>query len=189
MRSLPPLPLMIGCLILLAGLPAASALPVVLHPLIPSPDTGPYQDEIFFEMANETIYSLSDQPIPNGTSLLSLMTTQIQLSRMRISPDRHPEARQITIFLFYTARAGKTYADAMSLASKPYSPVYEDPSVLNDAREYESAARSTWKKIAYLYPGYTPYRLTSAPQPSSANEAEDFRWRNNPFTGDENRIR
>ncbi len=147
-----------------------------MFPLKPSPATGPYQDAEFLDIANETIYGLSDQTVPNGTLLRELQTTQQQLAKMSISPELYPRARKINAYLYYTSKAGDEFSDAMSLASKPYSPAYNDDSVLNDAKQYQTASQVIWNQIAYLYPGVIPYRLETATKPFSPNEDPNFKW-------------
>ena len=154
----------------------AAALPTVMFPLKPSPDTGPYQDSEFLEMTNETIYSLSDQTIPNDTALLDLQTTQQKLAKMSISQQLYPTAKQINAYLYYTAKAGNEYADAMSFYSKPYSPVYKDESQISEARQYQAASQVIWNQIQNLYPGVTPYRLETSTKPFSVNEDPNFKW-------------
>lgn len=154
----------------------ASCLPMVASPLKPSPDTGPYQDNEFLELANDTIYGLSNQTMPNGTALLDLLTIQQKLAKMSISPELYPTAKQINAYLYYTAKAGNKYADAMSFYSKPYSPVYEDESLISEARVYQAASQTIWKRIQDLYPGVTPYRLETSKKPFSVNEDPYFKW-------------
>ncbi len=154
----------------------AAALPTVMFPLKPSPATGPYQDAVFLDIANETIYGLSNQAIPNGTTLLELQTTQQQLAKMSISPDLYPRARQINAYLYYTSKAGGEYSDAMNLAGKPYSPAYKDNSVLSEARQYQAASQVIWNQIKDLYPGVTPYRLETVTGAYSPNEDPNFKW-------------
>ena len=158
----------------------AASLPMVIFPLKPSPETGPYQDEEFLELANETIYGLSNQTIPNGTALRELQTTQQVLAKMSISPDLYPTAANINEYLYYTARAGYEYADALSFYSKPYSPVYNDESQISEAKQYQEASRIIWNQIQDRYPGVAPYRLEYATIPFSTNENPNFEW---PYGG------
>jgi len=168
--------LLIALIIIAIGTIHAAALPTIMFPLKPSPATGPYQDAVFLDIANETIYGLSNQAIPNGTTLLELQTTQQQLAKMSISPDLYPRARQINAYLYYTSKAGDEYSDAMNLASKPYSPAYKDNSVLNEARQYQTASQVIWNQIKDLYPGVTPYRLETVTGAFSPNEDPNFKW-------------
>ena len=167
---------LIGIIIICAFTVHAASLPMITFPLKPSPGAGPYQDEEFLELANDTIYSLSNQTIPNGTALLDLQTTQQKLSKMNISPKLYPTATQINAYLYYTAKAGNTYSDVMSFYSKPYSPVYQDESLTSEAREYQAASQTIWNRIQDLYPGVTPYRLETTKKPFSVNEDPDFKW-------------
>lgn len=164
------------------------ALPTVMFPLKPSPQTGPYQDAEFLTIANETIYGLSNQTIPNGTMLREFQTNQQKLAKMNISPDLYPRARQINAYLYYTSKAGDAYSDAMSLASKPYSPEYTDSSITAEAKEYQIASQVIWNQIKDLYPDVTPYRLETSQQPYSPNEDPSFKWPYDPkqpyVTGD-----
>ncbi len=138
----------------------AASLPVVTFPLKPSPDTGPYQDEEFLEEASAIIYGLSNQTIPNGTTLLDLLTMQQKLARMNISPDLYPKAKQINAYLYYTAKAGNKNADAMTLTTAPWSPVYHDVSQLSEGATYQAASQVIWNQIKYLYPDVIPYTLS-----------------------------
>jgi len=160
----------------------AAALPTVMFPLKPSPATGPYQDAEFLDIANETIYGLSNQTIPNGTHLRELQTTQQQLAKMNISPELYPRARQINAYLYYTSKAGDEYSDAMNLAGKPYSPAYKDNSVLSEARQYQTASQVIWNQIKDLYPGVTPYRLETVTGAFSPNEDPNFKWPYDPVS-------
>lgn len=153
-----------------------ASLPMVTFPLKPSPATGPFQDEEFLELANDTVYGLSNQTIPNGTALLDLQTTQQKLSKMNISLELYQTATQINAYLYYTAKARDTYSDAMSFYSKPYSPVYQDAALISEAREYQAASQIMWNRIQDLYPGVIPYRLETSTKPFSVNEDPDFKW-------------
>ncbi|PKL60921.1 MAG: hypothetical protein CVV33_00220 [Methanomicrobiales archaeon HGW-Methanomicrobiales-4] len=128
----------------------ATSLPMVTFPLKPSPEAGPYQDEEFLEEVNETIYGLSNQTIPNGTALRELQTKQQMLSKMSISPELYPTATQINAYLYYTTKAGTEYSDAMSFYTRPYSPVYEDESLIGEAQEYQAASKTIWNRIKDL---------------------------------------
>lgn len=158
------------------------ALPTVLFPLKPSPATGPYQDEVFLELANRSIHDLSNQTIPNGTSLRDLQTTQQQLARMNISPRLYPRASLINAYLYYTAKAGDSYSDAMSLSDKPYSPLYKDIAQTSEAREYQAASQVIWEQLKDWYPEVKPYILSASQKPFSTNEDPNFKWPpNSPF--------
>ncbi len=160
----------------------ASSLPTILYPLKESPKTGPYQDEQFMALATDTIYSLSNATIPNGTELRDLQTTQQRLASMNISPDFYQKARKINAYLYYTAQAGDAYSDAMSLSGKAYSPVYNDPSAMSEVREFQGASKTMWNQIQDLFPNVTPYRITTEKKPYSVNEDPDFKQPNNPFS-------
>ncbi|PWR70889.1 hypothetical protein [Methanospirillum lacunae] len=172
--------LLIALIIMMICTIHVAALPTVMFPLKPSPITGPYQDAEFLTIANETIYGLSNQTIPNGTTLRELQTTQQKLAKMNISPDLYPRARQINAYLYYTSKAGDAYSDAMSLASKPYSPAYTDSSVTSEAKEYQIASQVIWNQIMDLYPGVSPYRLETSKTPYSPNEDPTFKWPYDP---------
>ena len=159
-----------------------TSLPMVMFPLKPSPATGPYQDTEFLKLANETIYGLSNQSIPNGTALRDLLTTQQNLAAMKISPELYPKAKQINAYLYYTAKSGDEYSDAMNLASKPYSPVYRDESVISVAKEYQTASQVVWDQIKDLYPGVIPYRLEMANIPEYKGDLTSINWPVNPFS-------
>ena len=168
--------LIIGIITLCIFTAQASSLPMVIYPLKPSPDTGPYQDTEFLEIANETIYGLSNQTMPTGTALLDLQTTQQKLAKMSVSQELYPTAKQINAYLYYTAKAGNEYADAMSFYNKPYSPLYKDESQISEARQYQDASQVIWNQIQNMYPGVTPYRLETSPKPFSVYEDPDFKW-------------
>lgn len=172
--------IIIGIIGALIMIPHTAGLPMVLFPLKPSPDTGPYQDDEFQELANETIYGLSNQTMPNGTALRELQTVQQRLSKMDISPEFYPKAEQINAYLYYTARAGKEYAEVMRFYTRPYSPVYRDQSLIRTAREYQDASSQIWAAISDLYPGVSPYRLIETESPFSVNEDPNFRWPYDP---------
>lgn len=155
---------------------SVSALVIVGSPLKPSPSQGPYQDEEFLALANDTIYTYTNGTVPNGTDLLILSTTQKQLSRMNISPELHPEATQINAFLYYTAKASEEFEDALSITGKPYSPQYRDTTAYADAYAYQNASRVVWEKIKDRYPGIVPYKLIEPSKPFSTNEDPDFTW-------------
>ena len=163
------------------GIPVLG-LPMVGFPLHPSPPTGPYQDTEFLELANSTIYDLTNQSLPNGTELRDLQTIQQQLARMNISPELYPEAEQINAYLYYTAKAGDEYSEALSFTSKPYSPAFRDTTLYGDAYTYQNASRTIWNQIKGRYPGIVPYSLSSPLQPFSTNENKNFNWPfNSPF--------
>ena len=168
--------LLIGIITLCAFTIHAASLPMVIFPLKPSPETGPYQDEEFLELANETIYGLSNQTIPNGTTLRELQTTQQILAKMSISPDLYPTAAKINEYLYYTAKAGNEYSESLSFYSKPYSPIYNDESQISEAKQYQAASRIIWNQIQDRYPGVAPYRLEYATKPFSTNENPNFEW-------------
>ncbi len=153
---------------------------MVMFPLKPSPEIGPYQDDEFLELANETIYGLSNQTIPNGTLLREFQTTQQILAKMSISPELFPTAERINAYLYYTAKAGNEYSEALSFYSKPYSPVYMDESQISEAKQYQAAGQIIWNRIKDLYPGVTPYRLEYATKPFSTNEDPDYKWPYDP---------
>jgi hypothetical protein len=155
---------------------SASALVIVGFPLKSSPPQGPYQDEEFLDLANDTIYAYTNETLPNGTDLLTLSTIQQQLSRMNISPELHPEATQINAFLYYTTKAGEEFEEALSITGKAYSPAYRDTSAYADAYEYQNASRVVWEKIKERYPGIVPYKLTEPSKPFSSNEDPNFTW-------------
>jgi len=145
---------------------------MVKFPLKPSPATGPYDDEVFLDIANDTITSLSGQTVPNGTTLYDVQTTQQKISKMNISPDFYPIANQINMYLYYTGKAGSEYSSAMTMMDKPYSPVYNQDSQLSDAKLYDTAAKRSWEQIKFLYPDVTMYTLpgVDTKKPFSTNE-------------------
>lgn len=134
---------------------------VVMHPLQPSPASGPYDDEEFLRLANTTILSLSNRTVPNGTELFDLMSVQQKLSDMNVSPDLFQTAEHINEFLYYTGRAGYEYAEVKSLIEKPYSPVYDTSSMIREAAEYYRAAKRSWNHIQSLYPDVILYTMPS----------------------------
>lgn len=155
---------------------SVSALVIVGSPLKPSPPQGPYQDEEFLDLAHDTIFTYTNETLPNGTDLLMLSTIQKQLSRMNISPELHPEATQINAFLYYAAKTGEEFEDALSITGKAYSPAYRDTSVYADAYAYQNASRVVWERIKERYPGIVPYKLTIPSKPFSTNEDPNFTW-------------
>jgi len=180
MRRLSGQTFLIALIIIGICTPPLAALPTVLFPLKPSPAVGPYQDAEFLDLANETIFGLSNQTIPNGTTLRELQTTQQQLAKMSVSPGFYPRARQINAYLYYTSKAGDEYSDAMILASKPYSPQYQDESVLIEAQQYQTASLLMWNQIKDFYPGLNPYRLETISEPFSPNEIPNYKWPYDP---------
>jgi hypothetical protein len=146
----------------------ASALPMVGFSLKPSPASGPYQDKEFLDLANKTIYGLSNNTVPTGTALLDLRNTQSQLSKMSISPSLYSNATDINGFLYYLWKTGDEYEDAATLGTSYYTPVGADSSLFDDTTEYYSAAQTTWELIKSRYPGAT---ISSMPQQSTAGTA------------------
>ena len=101
---------------------------------------------------------------------------QQKLSQMSISPQLYPNAKKINAYLYYTAKAGTDYSDALNFYSKPYSPVYMDESQISGAKQYQAAAQIIWNQIKDLYPGVIPYRLEYTSKPFSTNENPDYKW-------------
>ncbi len=159
----------------------ASALPTVMFPLKSSPANGPYQDSEFLELANETIYGLSNTTIPNGTSLRELQSAQQKLARMNISPGFYPTAKQINAYLYYASKSGDELSDALNLADKPYSPVYRDDTMISEARKYQAASQKVWNQIKAMYPGVVPYTLSSTVTPTPTEEVPYY-WPKSPFS-------
>jgi len=158
-----------------------TSLPMVILPLKPAPATGPYQDTEFFDIANDTIYSLSGQTIPNGTELRELQTTQQQLTQMNISPDFYPTATKINDYLYYVSKAGDEASDAMNLADKMGSPEYTDWTVDSKAKAYQEASFTVWEDIKELFPNVTPYEL----RPVATRLPSDkivTQWPKSPFS-------
>lgn len=149
-----------------------SGLQMVQFPLKPSPASGPYQDEDFLRMANTTIYSLSNETVPNGTALYDLQTTQQKMAKMNISPELHLTASLINDFLYYTGKAGYEYNEVQALVEKPYSPLYDDKTLTNDAMGYYRDAKRVWEKISDRYPGVNLYTMPviDRKSPFSVNE-------------------
>ena len=151
------------CLCAICVLPICSsaALPLVNFPLKPSPSEGPYQDTEFLEKANETIYTLSNQSVPNGTGLLELQSVQQQLAKMNVSKELHPVASDINAFLYYTGRAGSEYGDSVSFTSSLLIPASQGASQLAEAIKYYQAATEVWKGIQEMYPNVTIYTMNA----------------------------
>jgi hypothetical protein len=173
--------ILIGIVSLCAFTIHAAAFPIVTFPLKPSPESGPYEDEKFLELANMTIYSLSNQTIPNGTALGNLQTTQQKLSRMNISPELHPTATYINDYLYYASKAGAEYSDALSLATSIYSPVYRNEGLLGEAKTYQAASQTIWNRIKDLYPGVIPYTISFPVTSTSSTEYDVYSREYNPF--------
>ncbi len=152
--------LLIFCLCAVCLLPLqASALPMVGFSLKQSPASGPYQDKEFLELANTTIYGLSNGTLPTGTANTDLRTVQSKMSKMSISPELYDNATDINAFIYYTWKAGDEYEDASSLGGSDFSPVTIDSSLYDDANEYYQAAKITWDRIKSGYPGVTLYTM------------------------------
>jgi|GEM_PF-903445 len=181
LRRVQRLTFSIGFIFIIVCISQAAALPTVMYPLKPSPANGPYQDSEFLELANETIYGLSNTTIPNGTSLRELQSTQQRLAKMNISPGLYPTAKQINAYLYYASKSGDELSDALSLADKPYSPVYRDDTMISEARKYQVASQTVWSLIKSLYPGVVPYTLSSQVNPTPTEEAPYF-WPKSPFS-------
>lgn len=140
---------------------ALAEQPIVGFPLKASPAQGPYQDEEFLNMANETISALSNQTVPNGTNLLELQSVQQQLAKMKISKELHPLATNINAFLYYTGKAGSEYGDAASITASPNIPASQGASQFAEAARYYQAATEVWQKIKDVYPNVTIYKMPS----------------------------
>jgi len=180
-RKIQRLTFFIGFIFLVVCISHAVALPSVMFPLKPSPANGPYQDSEFLELANETIYGLSNTTIPNGTSLRELQSTQQKLARMNVSPGFYPTAKQINAYLYYASKSGDELSDALNLADKPYSPVYRDVTMISEARKYQAASQTVWNQIKAMYPGVVPYTLSSAVAPTPTEEVPYY-WPRSPFS-------
>ena len=139
---------------------SSAALPIVGFPLKPSPAEGPYQDDIFLKQANETIYDLSNQTVPNGTAIRELQSVQQQLAKMKISPKLYPVASDINAFLYYTGKAGSEYGDALTMTTNQNIPASQGQSQLAEANKYYSAATDVWEGIKGMYPNVTLYTLS-----------------------------
>jgi len=167
--------LLIICLIAVCVLPVCSSagLPMVQFPLKPSPAEGPYQDEEFFKQADAIIYSLSNQTIPTGTTLLDLKSVQQTISKMSISPALYTKAQNVNAFLFYTGKAGTAYNEAVSLTHSPFSPVPQDGSEYSEADTYYSAAQKMWEKIKNDYPDVTLYTMKAKTEETTDSVYQD----------------
>ncbi len=181
LRKIQRLAFFVGFFFLIVCINHASALPTVLFPLKPSPASGPYQDSEFLELANETIYGLSNSTIPNGTSLRELQSTQQKLAGMNISPGLYPTAKLINVYLYYASKSGDELSDALNLADKPYSPVYKDDTMISEARKYQAASLTVWNQIKAMYPGVVPYTLSSAVTATPTEEVPYY-WPKSPFS-------
>ena len=101
-------------------LPVTAADTGLLYPLKPTPQNGPYDDKKFMEVATTEIMGLSGKMIPTeGTDLLNLKSTQLQISRMNISPNHYPEASIINAYLYKIGQAGDAYGTTKSLTDHP----------------------------------------------------------------------
>jgi hypothetical protein len=164
-----------------------SSLPMVMFPLKPSPSTGPYQDDEFLKIANDSIYSLSGQIMPNGTSLRELETTQQKLATMNISPELYPKAKKINEYLYYACKAGDESSDVMNLADKKGSPEYTDWTVDTQAKTYQNASVTIWIDIQDLYPNATPFNLVPVAK-KPLGEKIITQWPKSPFSEFDNDI-
>jgi hypothetical protein len=150
------------CLFAICALPVCSsaALPIVGFPLKPSPAEGPYQDDVFLEKANETIYGLSNHSVPSGTAIRELQSVQQQLAKMKISPKLYPVASDINAFLYYTGKAGSEYGDALIMTTNFNIPASQGQGQLAEAGKYYTAATEVWEGIKGMYPNVTLYTLS-----------------------------
>lgn len=150
------------CICAVCSLPVLSFadLPFVGNSLRPSPASGPYQDEMFLEKANETISSLSNQSVPKGAVLLELQSVQLQLAKMNISPKLYPVASQINAFLYYTGKAGSNYGDALTMTASDNIPADQGDTQLAEGDRYYTAATEVWQEIKDRYPNVTLYTMS-----------------------------
>jgi hypothetical protein len=132
----------------------------LLFPLKPSSSTGPYDDQKCMDMATTQINVFSGKMLPTeGTDLLNLKSTQMQISRMNISPDFYPRASLINAYLYKLNQAGETYGTTKRLTDHPStlgSPVYDQYS---KARSYYNDAMEIWGDIKDLFPKAVPPTL------------------------------
>jgi hypothetical protein len=158
-----------------------ASLPTIIFPLKPSPAIGPYQDDDFLHQSNNTIYELSNATIPNGTNLRELQTTQQKLSKMNVSPELYPTAKQINAYLYYVTKAGDAADDSMTLADKPYSPESTDWTINSDVTTYQNASLTIWNQIKDLYPNATTYKLRPIALPLRSDKVVTS-WPKSPFS-------
>jgi hypothetical protein len=154
--------LLIICIIALCILPisTSASLPMVGSPLKAPVSSGPYQDELFLETVNSTMYSLSNQTVPQGALLLDVKSVQRKISTMSLSPDLYPVASDVNAFLYYTGKAGSEYGDALSITTSLSSPVSQDNTEFDEATRYYEAATEVWERIKEMYPDVTLYTLS-----------------------------
>lgn len=153
------LPYLVVILILASGiiLPVIASDNGFLYPLKPSPSTGPYDDKKFMDYANAQITGFSGKVIPSeGIDLLNLKSTQIQLSRMNISPAFYPKASLINVYLYKIGNTGETYGTTKMMTNHPYTLGSLDPEQYTKARGYYDDAMESWNNISDLFPNATP---------------------------------
>ncbi len=132
----------------------------LIFPLKPSCPTGPYDDQKFMDLATIQINGFSEKMLPTeGTDLLNLKSTQLQISRMNISPDFYPRASLVNAYLYKLNQAGEMYGTTKRLTDHPStlgSPVFDQYS---KARSYYNDAMETWNQIKDLFPKVVPPAL------------------------------
>jgi hypothetical protein len=160
--------------ILLLILSLGIALPVfgddtgIQFPLKPSPSTGPYDDTRFMDNATVQINGLSGQLIPtDGVELLNLKSTQIQLSKMNVSPEFYQNASQINLYLYQIGTVGETYGTTKRLTDHPNTLGSPELDPYTKARGYYQDSMKTWANISSLFPNATPPTLPDPERPLS----------------------
>lgn len=150
------------CLCTICALPvySSASLPMVPFTLKSPGAEGPYQDQEFLEKANMSIYALSNTTVPNGTTLREVQSVQMQLSKMKVSPELYPVANNINSFLYYTGKAGDAFSESSSMTESQFSPVSQSNAMTDEANMYYSAAKAVWERVKYLYPDVTLYTMT-----------------------------
>lgn len=146
--------------------PVTATIDEFAYALKPSPAVGPYDDTLFMTSATEQIMDLSGKEIPyDGTDLLELKSSQIQLSRMNISADFYPNATEINTYLFKIVSAGETYGTTKTLTDHPNTLGSSEYDPYTKARATYADAMTIWANISPMFPNATPPKLPDPERP------------------------
>lgn len=162
--------LLIICLLSAAG-GEVTPLPRVQLPLGPPAIKPPYDDDRFFERANNTIHQICDgDTLPVGKMNMafhdSLAGTYYTLIRMNISQKEYPRAEELISFLSYTLTLTEKYLEYES-EKNTFSPVDTGRVSYEDLTPWYDAAAGIWKNMYKQYPGTKMYGMPDPVPPKT----------------------
>ena len=127
-----------------------SFMPLTISP--PSSDTN--DDEAFIGLTYPTINALTKTRL-NSTERIDLQSVYYSAVQMKVSPEMHPMAANVTRLLFYLSSSSEAYEEyERSSGLGSYNREIRN-SLMEQARADADVAEAAWKGLSEFYPNVT----------------------------------